>query len=225
MPWLQEVKGILAAWYPGIGGAQAIANILFGDVNPSGKLPVTFPKTEADLPHPQVVGIDLEKKARAELAAAHRGGDPVLPPFDVPYTEGAKAGYKWFETEKKEPLFPFGFGLSYSSYEYSGLKIDETSRQVTFIVKNKGPLAGSEVAQVYVQLPSAANEPYKRLVAFERITMNSGESKSITLPLTPKYLSVFNDQSNSWQLLPGEYRILVGTSSAAATLTSTLRVH
>jgi beta-glucosidase len=224
MPWLQEVKGILAAWYPGIGGAQAISNILFGDVNPSGKLPVTFPKAEADLAHPQIVGVDLEQKARAEMAEAHRGGDPVLPPFDVPYIEGAKAGYKWFEAERKEPLFPFGFGLSYSSYEYSGLKVDDNRRQVSFTLKNKGQ-AGAEIAQVYVRLPSLANESFQRLVAFEKVRLAAGESKTVTLPLNPKYLSIFNDQTNSWQLLPGDYSILVGPSSAAATLTSTLHVH
>lgn len=225
MPWAAEVKGILASWYPGIGGAQAVSNILFGDVNPSGKLPVTFPKSEADLPQPQIIGMDLEHKLRAEMAAAHREGDPVLPPFDVSYAEGAKVGYKWFEAEKREPLFPFGFGLSYSAYEYSGLKVDEQSRQVTFTLKNKGPYAGAEIAQVYVQLPSAANESYKRLVAFERVSLNAGESKTVTLPLEPKYLSIFSEQSNGWQLLPGEYRIVVGPSSAASTLTSILHAH
>jgi beta-glucosidase len=225
MPWAPDVKGILASWYPGIAGAQAITNILFGDVNPSGKLPVTFPKTEADLPHPQVVGMDLELKGRAELAASHRGGDPVLPPFDVPYTEGTKVGYKWFEAEKKQPLFPFGFGLSYTSYEYSGLKVLDNARQASFSVKNTGAHAGSEVVQVYAQLPSAANESFKRLVAFEKIRLAPGESRTVTVPLSPVYLSIFNDQSNNWQLLPGDYRIQVGPSSATTPLTSTLHIH
>jgi beta-glucosidase len=225
MPWAPDVKGILASWYPGIAGAQAITNILFGDVNPSGKLPVTFPKTEADLPHPQVVGMDLELKGRAELAASHRGGDPVLPPFDVPYTEGTKVGYKWFEAEKKQPLFPFGFGLSYTSYEYSGLKVDDNARQASFSVKNTGAHAGSEVVQVYAQLPSAASESFKRLVAFEKIRLAPGESRTVTVPLSPVYLSIFNDQSNNWQLLPGDYRIQVGPSSATTPLTSTLHIH
>ncbi|MGB7844684.1 MAG: glycoside hydrolase family 3 C-terminal domain-containing protein, partial [Candidatus Acidiferrum sp.] len=143
MPWVHDVKSVLASWYPGIGGAQAISSILFGDVNPSGKLPVTFPKSEADLPQPKIPGMDLELQARAK--------GQKLPPFDVQYPEGAKVGYKWFDTENKQPLFPFGFGLSYTTYTYSNLQVDEKQRQATFSVKNTGPRAGTEVAQLYVQ--------------------------------------------------------------------------
>ena len=217
MPWVKDVKSILAAWYPGIGGGQAIADILFGDVNPSAKLPITFAKTEADLPHPQVPGMDLQIKAHA---AGQRIG-----PFDVDYTEGVKVGYKWFEAEKKEPLFPFGFGLSYTTYNYSGLKVDEKQRQVTFSVKNAGSCPGVEIAQVYVELPASADEPFKRLVAWERMQLAPGESKTVTLPLTPLYLSIFNEAKNDWQLLPGNYKIFVGPSSSEAPLTGNLRVH
>jgi beta-glucosidase len=217
MPWLNEVKAVLASWYPGIGGAQAISNILFGDVNPSGKLPITFAKSEADLPHPQIQGMELVKKAET--------GHQPIPPFDVDYTEGVKVGYKWFEAEKKQPLFPFGFGLSYTKYSYSNLKADEKERQVTFTVKNTGSCAGAEIAQVYAELPSAANEPFKRLVAWERIPLAPGESRTVTLPLTPLYLSIFDDQKNSWSLLPGEYKLLVGPSSADTPLTTSLHIH
>src|ERR1019366_8752593 len=174
MPWVDNVKGVLEAWYPGIGGAQALAAIPFGDVNPSARLPVTFAKTDADLPHPQVPGIDLK--------AANRP-----PPFDVNYTEGLKVGYKWFEAEHKQPLFPFGYGLSYTTFAYSALKAD--SNTVSFSVKNTGRRAGTEVAQVYVMLPSAAGEPFKRLAAWERVPLKAGESKTVTLPLDPLYLS------------------------------------
>lgn len=217
MPWVKDVKAILAAWYPGIGGGQAVANILFGDVNPSGKLPITFAKTEADLPHPQVPGMDLQTKAHA---AGQRMG-----PFDVDYTEGVKVGYKWFEAEKKEPLFPFGFGLSYTTYNYSGLQVDEKQRQVTFSVKNAGSRAGAEIAQVYVELPASANEPFNRLVAWERIQLAPGESKTITLPLTPLYLSIFDEAKNDWQLLPGDYKVFVGPSSSESPLTANLSIH
>lgn len=216
MPWLAEVKGVLAAWYPGIGGAQAISNILFGEVNPSGKLPITFARTEADLPHPQVPGVDLIRAKRSPW--------DKLPPFDVQYTEGAKVGYKWFEAENKQPLFPFGFGLSYTTYAYSNLKIDEKQRQVSFTVKNTGARAGTEIAQVYAQLPAAAGENYKRLVAWERIPLAAGESKTVTLSLTPLYLSIFDDAKNAWQLLPGEYKILAGPSSTQTPLTATLHI-
>ena len=179
MPWVGNVNGVLEAWYPGIGGAQALAAILFGDVNPSARLPVTFAKSDADLPHPEVPGIDLKPPNRP-------------PPFDVNYTEGLKVGYKWFEAEHKQPLFPFGYGLSYTTYAYSALKADANTRTVSFTVTNTGRRAGAEVAQVYVTLPSAAGEPFKRLIAWERVQLKAGESKTVTLPLDPLYLSIFN---------------------------------
>jgi beta-glucosidase len=221
MPWLADVKGVLATWYPGIGGAQAISNILFGDVNPSGKLPLTFAKTDGDLPHPQVSGMALELKARAENRPDWVG----LPPFDLNYSEGAKVGYKWFDAEKKEPLFPFGFGLSYTTFSFSDLKVDDKQRQVSFTVKNTGSRAGAEIAQVYAQLPSAGGEPYKRLVAWQRVPLAPGESKSVTLPLNPTFLSIFDEKQNAWTLLPGDYKLHVGASSRATPLTAQLHVH
>jgi beta-glucosidase len=217
MPWAPNVKGILEAWYPGIAGAQAISNILFGEVNPSGKLPITFAKSDADLPHPQVPGMDLLLKANA----AHQ----PLPSFEVHYTEGLKVGYKWFEAEKKEPLFPFGFGLSYTTYTYSGLKLDDSQRSVMFTVKNTGSRSGAEIAEVYAELPSAAGEPFQRLVGWRRIQLAPGESKNISLPLKSLYLSVFDEAKNDWQLLPGDYKIHVGPSSADTPLTATLHIH
>ena len=217
MPWASNVKGILEAWYPGIGGAQAISNILFGDVNPSARLPVTFAKSDADLPEPQVPGMDLLSKA----TAAHQ----PLPSFDIHYKEGLKVGYKWFEAENKQPLFPFGFGLSYTTYTYSSLKLDENQRSITFTVKNTGSRAGAETAEVYAELPSAADEPFRRLVAWQRIQLAPGESKNISLPLNPLYLSIFNEAKNDWQLLPGEYKLRVGPSSADTPLTATRHIH
>jgi beta-glucosidase len=202
MPWVGNVKGVLEAWYPGIGGAQALAAILFGDVNPSAKLPVTFAKTEADLPHPQVPGIDLKPPNRP-------------PPFDVPYTEGLKVGYKWFEAEHKEPLFPFGYGLSYTTFAYSALKADGNARTASFSVKNTGRRAGAEVAQVYVMLPSAAGEPFKRLAAWERVPLKAGESKTVTLQLDPLYLSIFNAEKDGWELLAGDYKAFAGSLTSA----------
>jgi beta-glucosidase len=216
MPWLSQVKAVLAAWYPGIGGAQAISNILFGDVNPSGKLPLTFAKSEADLPHPQIPGMDLELKAQVTHTP--------LPSFDVNYTEGVKVGYKWFEAEKKQPLFPFGFGLSYTAYAYSNLKVDDAQKQVTFTVKNTGQQAGAEIAQVYVELPSTSAEPFKRLAAWQRIQLSPGESKSVTLPLNPLLLSIFDTQKSDFTLLSGDYKIFVGPSSSETPLTATLRI-
>ena len=200
MPWVNDVKGILEAWYPGIGGGQAIANILFGVVNPSGKLPITFTKSEADLPHPQIPGWDLLLKARAE----HKNPWEPLPPFDANYTEGARVGYKWFESEKKEPLFYFGHGLSYTAFAYSNLKVDDKQKQVSFTVKNTGSRAGAEIAQVYVQLPGAAGESYKRLAAWDRIPLAPGESKTVTLSLNALCLTIIDVQKNGFIQLPGD---------------------
>jgi len=220
MPWVNDVKGILEAWYPGIGGGQAIANILFGAVNPSGKLPITFTKSEADLPHPQLPGWDLLMKARTEK----KNPSEPLPQFDANYTEGARVGYKWFESEKKEPLFYFGHGLSYTTFTYSSLKADDKQKQVSFTVKNTGSHAGAEIAQVYVQLPSAAGESFKRLAAWERIPLAAGESKTVTLPLNPLCLSVFDTQKNNFAQLPGEYKVHVGSSAKDLQLTANLKV-
>jgi beta-glucosidase len=212
MPWIGAVGAALEAWYPGVKGADAIANILFGAVNPSGKLPATFPKSEADLPHPQIFGM-----APAGATGGGRGG---MGAFDIDYTEGLRVGYKWFETEKKEPLFPFGFGLSYTTFTYSGLKAGIDS--VTFSVRNTGKRAGAEVAQVYAELPAAAKEPFKRLVAWEKVELAPGESKTVTVKLEPKFLSIFNEQKDDWELLSGQYKILAGGSAVSTPLTATV---
>jgi len=216
MPWIQRVKGVVEMWYPGIGGAQALANILFGDVNPSGKLPVTFAKDDAQLPHPVVPGLE---------GVAPDGQHHDVKSFDLRYTEGARVGYKWFESTHRQPLFPFGFGLSYTTYSYSGLTVDDAQRTVHFAVKNTGAREGTEIAQVYVALPSAAHEDYKRLVAWKRVKLAPGESKDVTLSLNPLYLSVFNTEKDGWQLLPGDYKVLLGASSSETPLSATLHVQ
>jgi len=194
MPWIDSVSAALEAWYPGIRGAQAITAVLFGDVVPSGKLPVTFPRSEADLP-------------RAPVPPAQSGA------LGLRYSEGVKVGYKWFDAERKKPLFPFGFGLSYCSFYYSGLRVApaETSA-VTFTVTNAGRYAATEIAQVYVSLPAAA-EP-KRLVAWGTVHLAPGASGALTLPVDRLSLSIFNVERHAWELMPGEYTFYAGGSSA-----------
>jgi beta-glucosidase len=218
MPWVQHVKGVVEMWYPGIGGAQALANILFGEVNPSAKLPVTFAKDDAQLPHPVVPGLE-------DLPPGTPNHDHKVKPFDLNYTEGAKVGYKWFEATKKQPLFPFGYGLSYTTYAYSGLTVDDAKRTVHFTVRNTGQREGTEIAEVYVALPSAAKEDYKRLSAWQRVKLAPGESKDVTLTLAPLTLTVFNTDQNAWQLLPGDYSVTAGPSSSDTPLKATLHVH
>ena len=219
MPWADRVKGIVEMWYPGIGGAQALANVLFGDVNPSGKLSVTFAKSDADLPHPTVPGLDSAGNVTSD--DQHRN----VQPFDLTYTEGARVGYKWFDSTGKQPLFPFGFGLSYTTFAYSGLTVNDNGRTASFTVKNTGKRAGTEIAELYVGLPAAAKEDFKRLVAFERVSLAPGESKTVTLTMNPLYLSVFDTQKDVWQLLPGDYKVLAGASSRDTPLHATLHVR
>jgi beta-glucosidase len=137
----------------------------------------------------------------------------------VNYTEGLQVGYKWFEAEHKQPLFPFGYGLSYTTFTYSDLAADGNNRTVRFNVKNTGKRAGTEVAQVYVMLPSAAGEPFKRLAAWERVPLKPGESKMVTLPLDPLYLSIFNAEKDGWELVAGDYKAFAGPLTSAFQVT------
>ena len=221
MPWADQVSGILEAWYAGSRGAEAVANLLFGDVNPSAKLPMTFPRSEADLPHPTVVKppkvtIDADRQGWKRIAAG-------LPAFQVTYDEGVKVGYKWYDAENKPVLFPFGYGLSYTTYTYSNLKVTPGKNpHVTFTVTNTGNRAGAEVAEVYASLPAATAEPPKRLVGFSKIKLNAGESKDVAIDVDAKYLSIFNVAQNGWQLLPGDYGFMVGGSSQSLPLKATV---
>jgi len=218
MPWIDHVKGVLEMWYPGIGGAQALANILFGEVNPSAKLPASFAKSEEQLPHPVIPGLE-------GATFTTSGRQKKVQTFDLHYTEGAKIGYKWFESTNQQPLFSFGFGLSYTTYTYSGLTVDDANRTVHFTIRNTGQCEGTEIAQVYVALPSAANENYKRLSAWQRVKLAPGQSKDVTLTLHPLSLTVFNTNKNAWQLLPGDYNVTAGPSSADTPLKATLHIH
>jgi beta-glucosidase len=137
-----------------------------------------------------------------------------LAPFQVTYDEGLKVGYKWYDAEKKAVAFPFGYGLSYTTYSYSNLKVASgNSPRVTFTVTNTGKRAGAEIAEVYASLPASAAEPPKRLVGWSKVRLNPGESKDVVVEVAEKYLSIFNVEKNGWQLLPGEYTFMVGGSS------------
>lgn len=228
MPWVEKVSAILESWYPGIRGGEAIANILFGAVNPSGKLPVTFPKSEADLPRPVMAGISPEAASAGGEVGNQWWAEGMKPlkSFDINYTEGAKVGYKWFEAEGKTPLFPFGFGLSYTTFSFENLEVStEGGLKASFHVTNAGARAGAEMAQVYVQLPQSSGESYKRLVAWKKVPLAPGESQGVMLALDPHFLSIFNVSKNAWELLPGEYKIYVGGSSQDLPLSETVPIQ
>ena len=209
MPWLDNVSAVLDAWFAGSKGADAVANILFGDVNPSAKLPMTFPRSESDLPHPNLVIPPKEAQGRPK------------PTFAVTYDEGLKVGYKWYDAEHKAVLFPFGFGLSYTTYAYSDLKVIPGKETiVTFNVKNTGSRAGDEIAQVYAALPASAGEPPKRLVGFSKMHLNPGETREVTVKVPAEYLSIYGENPDGWKLVPGSYTFMTGPSSRDLALSS-----
>jgi beta-glucosidase len=144
-----------------------------------------------------------------------------MPDFNIDYTEGLKVGYKWFDAEGKEPLFAFGYGLSYTTYAYSDLKAAIGS--VTFSVRNTGNREGAEIVQVYAGLPAAAKEPPKRLVAWDKVRLAPGEQKTVSLAIDPKFLSIFNEQKDDWELLAGEYTFFAGGSSRSTPLSAAVK--
>jgi beta-glucosidase len=145
-----------------------------------------------------------------------------LSAFQVTYDEGVKVGYKWYDAENKPVLFPFGYGLSYTTYEYSGLTVTPSDTvHVTFTVKNTGSRPGAEVAQVYAALPANAGQPPKRLVGWNKVQLNAGESKEVTIEVDRLYLSIFNVEKNGWELVPGDYIFLTGGSSQSLPLKET----
>jgi len=219
MPWVDKVAGVIEAWYPGIRGAEALASIAEGTVNPSGKLAITFPKSDADLPHPNLVMPPPLSERRfpgpggnvTEFMSTMAKG---LPPFQVYYDEKLKVGYKWYDAENKPVLFPFGFGLSYTSFEYSGLSVsDGNAPGVAFTVKNRGSRSGTEIAEVYCSLPEAAREPPKRLIGWSRVELGPGESKQVSVAVSRDRLAVYDEGSDNWKLVPGSYTFMVGGSS------------
>jgi beta-glucosidase len=218
MPWLSQVSAVLEAWYPGQRGGAAIANLLFRSVNPSGKLPVTFPASVNDLPHPAI-------------AAPPDSSTP----FPVDYSEGFLVGYKWYDAKNITPRFPFGFGLSYTTFSFSNVTLadnlaaENPNFQVTFDLANTGAIAGAEVAQVYVEFPANTGEPPKRLAGWQKVFLQPGERQHVTVEVdkndSSHPLSSWNVNSNSWQTMPGDYSVYVGNSSSKTSLTLAGTLH
>jgi len=229
MPWSDKVAGIVEAWYPGIRGAKALARLLTGEVNPSAKLAITFPKSDADLPHPVIVQpppvseVHLAAASDDEIMKSLAAG---LPAFQVHYDEGLKVGYAWYDAEKKPVLFPFGFGLSYTSFAYSDLTVQSgEALTVTFTVKDTGQRDGTEIAEIYAALPSSAGEPPKRLVGWARVPLNAGASKQVTVSIPRNRLTIYDEATDTWKLAPGNYTILAGSSSRDLPLTQQIALQ
>jgi beta-glucosidase len=222
MPWIDKVAGVVEAWYAGSAGDKALADILLGDVNPSGKLAMTFPKNESDLPRPTIPSPPAtdDGQGTGSVNAGTR-----ISSYAVHYDEGPQVGYKWYEAQQKLPLFAFGFGLSYTTYTYSGLSIDSSAKTARFTVKNTGRRAGTEIAEVYATLPKGADEPFKRLAGWKRITLEPGESQSVTVAIDPRVLETFDESKEAWNFATGDYGVFVGPSSENTPLNASLQVH
>ena len=197
MPWIESVAAVLEAWYPGTGGADAIADVLFGQVNPSGRLPVTFPVSVTQYPRPEIPG----------------WGKPEGEYFDAAHPEGAAVGYRWMAQQKQSALFPFGFGLSYTRFEYKDLQVRGGRRlALSFTVTNVGHRPGSDVPQAY--LVSVAGSPTLRLVGFRRVTLAPGQSTRVELGVDPRLTGHFDVKANQWRIAQGAYEVAVGSSAA-----------
>jgi beta-glucosidase len=198
-PWLGGAAALLEAWYPGAAGGRSIADILFGAVNPSGRLPISFPRQEEDLPRPVLPGADAKK------------GEPIV----VDYVEGADVGYRWYAKKGLTPLFPFGYGLSYTHFAYSGLKVQGGRRlRVRFKVVNTGARAGKDAPQVYAAPPGGG----LRLIGFRKIDLRPGEARTLEVDADPRLLAAFDAAAGRWRLAAGRYDVAVGASSADLTL-------
>ncbi|MFG6485572.1 beta-glucosidase [Roseateles sp. BYS78W] len=198
MPWQKDVKAILAAFYPGEAGGEAIARILTGAVNPSGRLPITFP-----------AGTD-------QLVRSQIGGKSEGPPFTVRYTEGAAVGYKWFDLHGHKPLYAFGHGLSYTRFELGGLQARQAGARVTvsFSTRNAGSRDGSSVGQVYVRAPQSARwEAPRRLAGFDKLSLKPGQAGTSAVTIDPRLLATFDAASGEWVIAPGTYEVQLGAGS------------
>jgi beta-glucosidase len=203
MPWLSSVKGVLEAWYPGQEDGTAIANVLFGSYDPSGHLTVTFPTSLSQVP----------ASTTAEWPGT--GGN-------VDYNEGIDVGYRWYDQNNLTPLFPFGYGLSYTSFSFSNLQVGTLPQggdaTVTATVTNTGTRSGADVAQLYVTDPSASGQPPRQLEGFARVNLAAGASTTVTFPLSQQNLQYWNASSNAWATSTGTYGIEVGDGDSTATL-------
>jgi beta-glucosidase len=207
MPWINQVRAVLEAWYPGQEDGNAIAAILFGDVDPAGKLPLTFPRTASEIPTStceQWPGIN---------------GKSV-------YSEKLEVGYRWYNATGIQPLFPFGYGLSYTTFRLSHLTVTDAGPDVvaTVDVTNTGHRAGAEVVQAYVTQPAKNGEPPGQLRAFAKVTLNPGETKHVKLVLGSRSFSIYDTAAHKWISPGGTYRIMVGTSSNDLPLHSDIEV-
>jgi beta-glucosidase len=205
MPWRNSVNAIVQAWHPGQAGGQAIAEILAGRVNPSGRLPITFPVDLSQTPRPQLHGI----------------GAPWGAQTTIEYSEGPDVGYRWFASTSQAPMFAFGHGLSYTRFDYHDLVVTggdtgDPPLQASFSVVNTGDRSGADIPQLY--LTAAPGEQRLRLLGFERIELEPGATRRVTIEADPRLLARYDGSASCWRIKPGRYRVEVGASAVAQQL-------
>ncbi|WP_010220049.1 glycoside hydrolase family 3 C-terminal domain-containing protein [Sphingomonas sp. PAMC 26621] len=216
MPWIDRVQGVVEAWYPGQRGGQAIAAILVGSVNPSGRLPITFPRSAVQAVRPKPVGLDHFKTAAERDASANTAGNaPEVSSFAVEYPEGSDVGYRWYASKRLTPLFAFGHGLSYSKFNFERLTVTGGAALTTsFEVVNRGRRAGAVVPQLYVARDVSA----PRLTGFKRVFLRPGERKRITLIAEPRVLADWEEANHGWHILKGTYAVIVSNEAGSGAL-------
>lgn len=213
MPWRDSVAAILAAWYPGSGGGPAVAGVLFGRVNPSGRLPVTFPASEAQLPRPR----QIDPETTTSNPGTPRKGGIIPLDYDI---EGSDVGYRWFAREGHQPLFPFGFGLSYTAFELTGLRVSVDGPYTASVeVANAGARTGAAVVQIYVAR-QGADGFVKRLAGFTKTTLAAGERATVEIDLEPRILARYRvgGDAPGFAIEPGVYRVWAAQHAGDATL-------
>ena len=214
IPWINQIEGLLHCWYLGSESGSALANVLTGKVNPSGKLPVTFAQKYEDYPYvkygkeayPGITGVATPKNSAGEVAHSQ-----------VYYKEGIFVGYRGFEKNKTKPLFPFGFGLSYTTFKYGkpSLVKDDDGWTLTVDVTNSGEREGKETVQLYIgRTKATAEHPVKELKDFAKLTLKPGETKTATFNITEKDLRFWDEQTHNWKYEPTKFTAFVGASSS-----------
>jgi len=215
MPWIDRVGAVLQAWYPGQRGGQAIARLLLGEVNPSGRLSMTFPKTADQAPRASAPGF----AEQAAIDDARRAGQTAGPikGFPVKYVEGAAVGYRWYAQQQLQPLYPFGYGLSYTRFDYANLRVEDgDGLKVSFDVTNTGKVAGADTPQLYVT--AGARRPMLRLAGFQKVDLAPGETKRVSLTVEPRILADYDAAQPGWTIAAGTYPLYVGRHAGDAAL-------
>jgi beta-glucosidase len=229
-PWRESVNALLEAWYPGQDGGSAIAHVLFGDVDPGGRLPATFPKSEADLPTAPGGMAQYPGTVNPESNCVVHTSVPC-PYYQETYSEGVMTGYRFYDSRRIEPAFPFGFGLSYSHFRFSELTVapgtqGEPSATVSVTVTNTGTRAGSAVPELYLSLPSLPGvpQPPRQLKGFAKVQLARGQSRRVSMALDARAFSYWSDAANGWRVAPGCDKVEVGSSSRQLSLSARVAV-